>query len=123
MTDCDTNKVVQVIIILFPVLYSTSMAIYYILIIFCSRYHEDGVVIFFSEVLVNFYQSTWHHILEHVYFSNLTLLYQFILYIYIYKHTHISSANYQPPLLSQSLIMHMAALIILYSHITYAPYF
>jgi len=83
MTDCDTNKVVQVIIILFPVLYSTSMAIYYILIIFCSRYHEDGVVIFFSEVLVNFYQSTWHHILEHVYFSNLTLLYQFILYIYI----------------------------------------
>jgi len=51
VSDCDTNTAVQVIIILFTVhitcIYSTSTAIYYILIIFCSRYPENGVVIFF----------------------------------------------------------------------------
>jgi len=96
VSDCDTNTAVQVIIILFTVLiaciYSTSTAIYYILIIFCSRYPEDGVVIFFSEVLVNFHQSTWHHIPEHVYFpdtnqnlnSHTHIISLFYIYIYIY---------------------------------------
>lgn len=98
MIDCDTNTAVQVINILFTVLitciYSTSTAIYYTLIIFCSRYPEDGVVIFFSEVLVNFYQSTRHHIPEHVYFpdtnQNLKSHTHFIsLYIYNQQITNL----------------------------------
>lgn len=50
----------------------------------------------FSKVLENFYQSTWHHILEHVFFSNtnqnlkshIHFITLFYIYMYIKTHTH-----------------------------------